>query len=134
MKRNINWKDPQEVKEYKKQWATNNKKKSSNYCKKYYYNNLGYQKRRHAQYNRENPEKIAACIRKWGKKNPEKRKARNHANYNNFRKDYCLLHLLQGNKIQSIAFHHTDYESNMGFSVCRTHHKIVDKWIQKIAV
>ncbi len=88
--------------------------------------NEAYHKRKSAEWYINNKQKkLDYNIEQYHK---GKGKARKKAQHYNFRRPYCLLHLLEGEEISAINFHHTDYIFNTGFSVCRKHHKIVDKW------
>ena len=126
------YKDKEKIKEYMKRYIQINKEelrikkrvwKEKNRKRTNDWNRKDYKKNKQSYCNRS---------RKWfikdNKLYPEKRTARNYANNHNFRRLYCLLHLLENEYIKADDFHHTDYEANLGFSVCGEHHIIVDKW------
>jgi len=76
------------------------------------------------------------CYRKayfaeYRRKYPERVNAQARAQRRKIRREFCLICLLENKKTIAEDFHHTDYEADLGFSVCRKHHKVVDKWIQK---
>ena len=75
-----------------------------------------------------NLEKISEYAKRTYKKHKTKHLARDYAHRKKQRRPYCLLHLLENQYIPAIHFHHTDYEANLGFLVCRKHHTKVDKW------
>jgi len=104
-------------KEYKRKWHIKNRDKVIEKVKKW---------------RQDNPERYAEVhrsqIERYRIKYPERIKAYNYANSHKQKKPFCLLHILTGQYIASVDFHHTDYEANLGFSVCKEHHMIVDKW------
>lgn len=63
-----------------------------------------------------------------------KYKARYLAKSRGFRRPFCLLCSLKGTEKSSKDFHHTDYESNLGYSVCKKHHLIANKWLKEAGV
>ena len=79
-------------------------------------------------------EKVFVAQQKHHKKYPEKYKARNYAFAHKQRRPYCLFHLLEGEYIKAIEFHHTDYEGRMGFSVCDDCHTNVHNQINESEV
>ena len=63
------------------------------------------------------------------KKHPERTNARARAWRWKQKRKFCLICLLEGKEMIAKDFHHIDYRNNLGFSVCRKHHKKVDEWI-----
>lgn len=72
-------------------------------------------------------------MRRYYKKNYLKFKVRNIARYHKFRRPYCLIHLLESEYVIARDFHHTDYEINLGFSVCHKHHELADNWLKGLS-
>jgi len=77
------------------------------------------------------PERQREYMSKYRKKNPVKNNARKYAYKHKQRRPYCLIHLFEGQEIPSIAFHHTDYETRMGFSACKEHHMEANNWLKE---
>jgi len=146
-------------KQYMREWKIKNKEKVSADNKTYYKNNKEYfqeylkgyrilnfsrdkgryelfRKKNRTKYNKysanwriNNKDRWNEYIKKDKLKYPIKHKARIYSYNHNFKRPFCLLHKLEGQEEPSIHFHHTDYEANLGFSVCMEHHKIADNWV-----
>ena len=56
--------------------------------------------------------------KEYTKRNPDKIKAHNFANNNHLKGERCLL----CGETKQLHFHHTDYEFNMGCTLCMKHH------------
>ena len=135
--------NPEKKRDYGKQYREINKEKlkikQQEYRKKNeekvrLYNVKRYQENkelfnnRHRKWQQNNPEKVRIIEKRYKEKHPERAKAKRYAHNHKQRRPFCLLHLLEGKEIPSQGFHHTDYESRMGFSVCRKHHTEADIW------
>ena len=117
-------------KEYQRKYYKNNPEKYRRYFVKYYNKNKTIIKERIAKWNAKNKDKINVYHKKGYEKNKIKCFARTYAGRHQQRRPHCLLHLLEDKEIPAINFHHTDYEANLGFSVCQEHHTIVDLWLK----
>ena len=117
LKTNKNWMDkhPEKVKGYKKNWRKNNSEKTIELRKEWVRKNL---------------ERMKELRKKYYHSVPWKFHARARAYKGKFRRTHCLLCLLESKQTKSDAFHHTDYQNDLGFSVCRPHHQIVDGWVK----
>ena len=111
----VNWKDKEEVKEYKRlhaiKWRTKNRKHFRKYKRLYYqkYKDKIDRKRENERF------KI------YSKKNKIKRFARYKAIYEGLRDIKCL----NCETIENLHFHHTNYEKNEGITLCKDcHNKI----------
>ena len=134
------------MKEYRRSNADKIKYQNQNYrqknkevYKKYRLNNVDKYNEYSRNYSRRHPIRRSISNKNWRiknldyyikyyKKDRDKHRRRDYANYYNFRRLYCLLDLLEGKEVIATNFHHTDYEANLGFSVCQQHHTIADKW------
>ena len=127
-----NWKKTKEgkrwMKEYYKKYSIKNKDKLSERRMKHYYATREKSLQRGKLWRENHPEKCRKYAKKDRLKYPLQHKARQYAYNNTFKRPFCLLHLLEDQFIEAIHFHHTDYEINLGFSVCMEHHKIADTW------
>ncbi len=94
-----------------------NKERLNKQCNIWYHKNKDKWKLYHERRERRPIDRIKINARRW---------AFNHKQ----RRLKCLLCLLEGKEVLSESFHHTDYESHLGFSVCKDHHQIADKWIR----
>ncbi len=116
-----------------REWRLKNPERKKIIDKQYRLNNREKKRKLDKIYRLNNIEKIRKYQNELCKKNKSwlepKWKARKYARDHKFRRHYCLLHLLEGKQISSIHFHHTDYEFNLGFSVCMEHHTIADNWV-----
>ena len=128
----IDWKDKKQVKEYFRLNHIKNKSKSQEYYKK----NVKRIKEIKTKYNKEHPEINQKAKRKWAKKHPQyaatwiKRYRQNHPessikikSYKYARKNH--LRDIKCSKCSStdrLEFHHTNYEKNEGFTLCRKCH------------
>ena len=124
----------EQEKEKYRRYRLRNREKINRRKREYWKNNNKY-----SEYQREwiknHPEIVKERYKKYGyyyriQRTPEKIKARDYARHYNFRNKYCLLCLLENKNILSKHFHHTNYEANLGFSVCLEHHHIADKWLK----
>ncbi len=132
-------------KEYMKEYRKRNLESTKKYNKRYYKDNIEMFKRVGKEYNKTHKEYFRDYYREWSEGNRDKIKVyfkktyyanlqkhycRSYARHYKFRRPFCLLHILEGKEVPSIHFHHTDYEFNLGFSVCREHHNIADRWVE----
>ncbi len=126
---------PERIKEQVKKSVLKNKQHYIEKAKEYRQNNRIKILKKNRKWRENNPEKVRLIRQRGDKKynmnNSIKEKARWHAQYRGFRGKWCLLDLLEGKYVQAMAFHHTDYEANLGFSACSKHHYIADSWLKE---
>jgi len=101
---------------YHKIWTKRNKKHLEIYRK---------------EWDSKNRDKLRKNEKRRYEKDKIKHFARTYVYRYKLRRPLCLLHLLEGIEVKAINFHHIDYISNLGFSVCKECHKKADKWLKE---
>ncbi len=116
-----------ELREYMKRYREKHKKYFQEYKRKWHIKNRNKIIKKAKKWKQDNPERNLKLEREKKKRYrsnyPEKIKAINYAHINNQRDDNCS----QCNSIIDLEFHHTDYQNNKGFTLCRSCHKELHK-------
>jgi len=96
------------------------------YDAEFYINNKEWINKRNAKYRLNNLDKCKLHQFKYTKKNPIKIKAQNYASKHKQKGDFCKWCKSINNKLH---FHHTDYENNIGFTLCDKCHKYIHRGV-----
>lgn len=125
-------------KQYMKEYREKNKDYNNKYMGEYRKKNREQLRKYHAEYRKSHPEmaklsckkyyqnnkeKVIETYNKWKKANPEKYKAMNRLRYLGIKDSKCS----SCGSTKRLEFHHTNYEKDEGFTVCRICHIKVHK-------
>lgn len=136
----VDWNNKDEVREYKRQHHKNyypkNRERILASSKMFRETHKEYDLERKRIYRNENKKQIAKYKQEYrhtcSLELKNRIRARQYANNHKLKRLWCLLCLLEGYNTKAVAFHHTDYNNNLGFSVCKKHHTLADKWIKGV--
>jgi len=123
-KRQWHIKNREKIIERVKKWQAEHKEERTLYLKEYYKRNEDKINKKNSEWAEKNPEKLKIIRSRatyyYELKHPEKVKARSYAQ-NNKQKDTECSHC---ETTENLHFHHTDYEKNEGFTLCKNCHKL----------